>query len=471
MKIPERLYNSIVTGNCVLFVGAGASIEAGAPSAQRISQELAEKYLKGQHTEESLPRVASYIEKMPGLGRRVVAEHLLNRLTDLEPSEAHLRLPMFDWAAIYTTNYDTLIEQAYRKIRGDRIRCRAVICGRDLVNDSSDESPCIIVFKPHGCITRPFSDEAPMVVSEDDYYRGKGSKGIIYKRLELHKLQSIFLYVGYSFSDFNLSQVWFDVLNEMGKSAQWAYALWPGCSEAQQMLWRERYVELIDARFGEFMTELSSMSSRERKRREFSIGDTATAEFVDVLLSVMEARDPFLKAHSLRVQRLALMIGEEMALPFQEYRELETAALIHDIGHMGVPSGVIGKQGPLSEAEYELIRRHTIFGEQLLSRAQILKRFAKTARSHHEMLNGQGYPDGLLGQAIPRLVRVIAVADTMDALMCSRPYKRSYGLEESLAIIRKDSGTRYDPAVVDALNSLHLSSRLTQFWTNENGTL
>jgi len=464
MKIPEELYNYIISGNCVLFAGAGASMEAGAPSAQEIAQELSEKYLIGQHKEEPLSRVAAYIEAKPGLGRRIVVDYLINRLMHLKPSKAHLLLPMFNWAAIYTTNYDTLIELTYEIVKETRPKCKPVISSCDLMADMTDESNCVLLYKPHGCISRPSSSETPLVITEDDYYSAADNRKVIYRQLELHKYRSVFLFIGYSFSDFNLSQIWSEVSKELGKFSQWAYALWPDCSEVQRLMWRARYVELIDARFGEFMTELSSISFEEQKKREFSISNIALAELIKVLLFVIEAKDPFTKEHSLRVQKLTLMIAEEMAIPIQERQLLEIAALLHDVGYVTIPDSIIGKSGALLQSEFEIIRRHTIFGEKLLSSVQSLKSIAQIVRSHHELFNGQGYPDGLAGENIPQLARIIAVADNLDALMSNRPYRRSYKLEIAVAVINKDSGIRFDPTVVSALNRLYRHNKLTGFW-------
>jgi len=461
MKISEELYNYIISGNCVLFVGAGASMEAGTPSAQEIARELSEKYLQGQHKEEPLPRVAAYIEAKPGLGRRIVVDYLINRLSHLKPSKAHLLLPMFNWAAIYTTNYDTLIEQAYEKIGEARIKCKPIISSCDLTDNVTDSSNRVLLYKPHGCISRPSSNEAPLVITEDDYYSTTTNRKAIYRQLEIHKYSSVFLFIGYSFSDFNLSQIWFEVSKELGRFSQWAYAVWPNCSEIQKLMWRARNIELIDARFGEFMTELSSILFEEQKEREFSISNTALVELVKVLLFTIEAKDPFTKERSLRVQKLALMIAEEMAIPIHEYQLLEVAALLHDVGFVAVPDIIIKKPGVLTQSEFEIIRRHPIIGEQLLSSVPSLKSIAKIVRYHHERFGGGGYPDGLIGKSIPRPARIIAVADTLDVMMSVRPYRASFKLKEAVASINKASGIQFDPTVVSALSRLYRHNKLT----------
>jgi len=445
MKIPEELYNYIISGNCVLFVGAGASIEAGAPSAQEMARELSKKYLQGQHQEEPLSKVASYIETKPGLGRRLVVDYLINRLSPLKPSKAHLLLPKFRWAAIYTTNYDTLIEQAYERVG---VKYKPIMSSCDLVIDMTDYYSYVLLYKPHGCISRPSSSEAPLVITEDDYYSATDNRKAIYRQLEVHKYRSVFLFIGYSFSDFNLSQIWFEVSKELGRFSQWAYALWPNCSKVQRLTWRARNVELIDAQFGEFMTELSSISSEKREEQEFFISNPDLVELVKVLVSIIEAKDPYMMHHALHVQKLSLLIAEEMAIPIHEYQLLEIAALLHDVGHVAIPDVIMGKPGKLTQGEWELIKQHPIIGEQIFSSVPSLKSIAKIVRYHHERFDGRGYPDRLIGENIPRPARIIAVADFLDAMMSDRTYRKALSKDKIIAEFKKGSGTQFDPEMV-----------------------
>lgn len=463
MKIPEELYNYIISGRCVLFVGAGASMEAGAPSAQEMAQELSKKYLQGQHQEESLSKVASYIEAKPGLGRRLVVDYLINRLLPLKPSEAHLLLPRFRWAAIYTTNYDTLIEQAYEKAG---VKYRSITSSRDLMTDAAENSRHVLIYKPHGCISRPSSSEAPIVITEDDYFSATDNRKAIYRQLEVYKYNSVFLFIGYSFSDFNLSQIWFDVSKELGRLSQWAYALWPNCSEVQRVMWRKRYVELINMHFGEFMRESSAISFERRKEQEFSISNPDFTELAKMLVFIIEAKDSYRKNHALRIQKLSLLIAEEMAIPIHEHQLLEVAALLHDVGFVAIPDVITNKPSPLTKLEYKLITSHPIIGEQLLSLSSIpaSKSIAKIIRCHHERFDGRGYPDGLIGENIPRPARIIAVADSLDAMMSDRPYRPSLKLKEAIALIVKASGTQFDPTVVSALKRLYSHNKLMGLW-------
>jgi len=446
MKIPEELYNSVISGNCVLFVGAGASIEAGAPSAQEMARELSKKYLQGKYQEEPLSKVASYIETKPGLGRRVVVDYLINRLSLLKPSKAHLLLPKFRWPAIYTTNYDTLIEQAYERAG---IKYKSIISSCDLVTDMTDYYSYVLLYKPHGCISRSTARDTPIIITEDDYYSVADNRKAIYRQLEVYKYKSVFLFIGYSFSDSDLSQIWFDVSKELGKFSQWAYALWPNCSEVQRATWRTRNLELIDMQFGEFMAKLSAISIEKREEQEFSISNPDLADLVKVLVSIIKAKDPYMMHHALRVQKLSLMIAEEMAIPIHEYQLLEISALFHDIGHLLIPDVVMGKSTQLTEGEFELIKQHPIIGEQIFSSVPSLKSIAKIIRYHHERFEGKGYPDGLIGKNIPRPARIIAVADVVEAMSSRRPYRPALGIDAALEEISQNRGILYGPEVVD----------------------
>lgn len=465
MKIPEELYNYIISGNCVLFIGAGASMEAGAPSAQELSRDLSIKYLTGQHQEESLSKVASYIQSKPGLGRGVVIDYIINEFSKLKPNQAHFLLPKFRWPAIYTTNYDTLIEQAYEK---SEIEYKTAISSFDLAADVTNKTNYILIYKPHGCISRSSFKEAPLVITEDDYYSAIDNRKAIYRQLEVHKYISIFLFIGYSFSDFDLSKIWFDVSNELGKFSQWAYALWPNCSEIQKLAWRERKVDLIDLRFSEFMEELNSIYFEKQKGLEFPNGNTNLPGIVKMLTFIMELKDPFIKGHSLQVQKLSLMIAKEMGIPSKECLILEIAALLHDVGFVVIPDSIIRKPQKLSQPEWEILKRHPIIGEQILSSSTDLIDTAKIVRSHHEQFNGGGYPDGLEGENIPRTARIIAVADSLDAMMCNRPYRKSLKLEDAIAEIVRVSGDHFDPIVVNVLKSLNNHGELKELWLNSD---
>lgn len=172
---------------------------------------------------------------------------------------------------------------------------------------------------------------------------------------------------------------------------------------------------------------------------------------LEALVNALEAKDPHLKGHSARVADLAGTIARTMHLPAKVCEAVRIAGRLHDIGKIGIPEAVLNHEGPLSDEEFEQIKRHPVLGEQILAPLTHLGEVLGYIRHHHERWDGQGYPDGLAGDAIPIGARIIGAVETYDALTTSRPYQRT--LEPALALerIRKLAGSGIDPAVGEAL--------------------
>jgi putative two-component system response regulator len=168
---------------------------------------------------------------------------------------------------------------------------------------------------------------------------------------------------------------------------------------------------------------------------------------IDSLVRTLEARDPYTSGHSLRVRDYALRLADVLDLGARERRRLSLAAKLHDIGKVGLPETVLNKPGALTEAETALVREHPVIGERILTPI-IRTRVVLTAiRGHHERYDGGGYPDGLAGETVPLLARVIAVADCFDALTSSRAYREPLPRGQALEMIRAGSGTQFDPRI------------------------
>jgi PAS domain S-box-containing protein/putative nucleotidyltransferase with HDIG domain len=163
-----------------------------------------------------------------------------------------------------------------------------------------------------------------------------------------------------------------------------------------------------------------------------------------------EMRDPYTAGHQQRVAQLAQAIAERMGLPRETTELVRLAALVHDIGKIGIPVELLTKPGQLASHEFELIRTHTTVGWEILEQAHLHQAVADIARQHHERLDGSGYPDGLEGTRIRREARIIAVADTVEAMASHRPYRPARGIDEALAEIFRQRGRHYEPAAVDA---------------------
>jgi HD-GYP domain-containing protein (c-di-GMP phosphodiesterase class II) len=169
------------------------------------------------------------------------------------------------------------------------------------------------------------------------------------------------------------------------------------------------------------------------------------------LASAVDAKDKFTSGHSERVQLIAVDIGKEMRCSEAELQALEWGGLLHDIGKIGVPDAVLLKQGGLTQAERTVMNMHPVKGEEIIRPVQKLTEERGIIRHHHEWYNGSGYPDHLVGEEIPRLARILHVADAFEAMTAQRPYRMiPFTPAEAMAEIRKFTGIQFDPVVVDA---------------------
>jgi HD-GYP domain-containing protein (c-di-GMP phosphodiesterase class II) len=159
------------------------------------------------------------------------------------------------------------------------------------------------------------------------------------------------------------------------------------------------------------------------------------------------------------VSDLACATGVDLGMAGDDLDALRHAAALHDIGKMAVPESILEKAGPLSDAEWELMRRHTLVGERILAAAPALERSAQLVRWSHERVDGGGYPDGLSGEGIPLGSRVILVADAFDAMTSERSYGHVLSSDEALAELRRCAGTQFDPAVVAAFERVLVDAR------------
>jgi putative two-component system response regulator len=165
----------------------------------------------------------------------------------------------------------------------------------------------------------------------------------------------------------------------------------------------------------------------------------------------LKVKDREARAHNLRVARLCVHIGRQMSMSASELRILARAGLMHDIGKLGIPNAVLEKHSPLDESEWILMRTHPEMGLTLLDRAGQSSREVLAVLYHHERLDGSGYPYGLKAEAIPIEARIVAVADTYDALTSDRPYRDACSQAEARRVLIEEAGSRLDSRAVAAL--------------------
>jgi HD-GYP domain-containing protein (c-di-GMP phosphodiesterase class II) len=165
----------------------------------------------------------------------------------------------------------------------------------------------------------------------------------------------------------------------------------------------------------------------------------------------LRVKDREARGHNLRVARLCVHIGRQMSMSANELRILARAGLMHDIGKLAIPETVLGKDAPLSDSEWQLMRTHPEAGLTLLDRAGQSSREVLAVLYHHERLDGSGYPYGLKAEAIPVEARIVAVADTYDALTSDRPYRPRCSEAEARRVLAVEARARLDSRAVDAL--------------------
>ena len=171
---------------------------------------------------------------------------------------------------------------------------------------------------------------------------------------------------------------------------------------------------------------------------------------VYTLAETIEKRDPYTGNHTKRVMEYSLALGRTLGLPEVDMARLRLGAVLHDIGKIGVRDNVLLKESALTDEEFEQIKMHPVYGEEIIGRISQLESAIPGVRHHHEKFNGRGYPDGLSGENIDITARIIAVADSFDAMTSNRPYRNGLSIEVAFEELRKYSGSQFDPEIVEA---------------------
>jgi len=186
----------------------------------------------------------------------------------------------------------------------------------------------------------------------------------------------------------------------------------------------------------------------EKLQRAYRTLKRAHLDSVKVLSGAIEAKDPYTQGHSERVRRMSLGTASRLGFDEERMEIMEYGALLHDIGKIGIRDEILQKPGPLTYPEYQSIQEHPLIGAKIVEGIEFFTDKIPMIRNHHENFDGSGYPDGLVGEAIPLEVRVITVSDAFDAMTSPRPHRKAMALQDALSEMEKCEGKQFDPKVL-----------------------
>jgi HD-GYP domain-containing protein (c-di-GMP phosphodiesterase class II) len=181
---------------------------------------------------------------------------------------------------------------------------------------------------------------------------------------------------------------------------------------------------------------------------------------IRMLAAAIDEKDPYTRGHSGRVAKYSVIIGEQMGLDPEALDKLRISALLHDVGKIGIDDRVLKKPGALTDEEFHIMKQHPVKGANIMRPVPQLKEMLPGIELHHECVDGRGYPYGLKKEQIPLMARIIAVADTFDAITTNRPYQSAMDLDFALKRVRELAGTRFDPEIVGALEHAAMTGKL-----------
>jgi len=173
----------------------------------------------------------------------------------------------------------------------------------------------------------------------------------------------------------------------------------------------------------------------------------AYIDTLSALTSAIDAKDSYTRGHSERVTELSIRLAQYCGVAAEEVEKIKLGGLLHDIGKIGIPEGILNKPGRLDEHEFEIIKSHPDLGVRIMGKVEFLESIVPIISFHHERYDGKGYPDGLIGEDIPILARIVSVVDTFDAMTTDRPYRKAMTTEAALAEIERCAGTQFDPEI------------------------
>jgi len=205
---------------------------------------------------------------------------------------------------------------------------------------------------------------------------------------------------------------------------------------------------------GDIEEYIEKLKEAAEANRELFLGS------IRMLAAAIDEKDPYTRGHSGRVAKYSTLIGRELGLSDEDLDKLRIAALLHDVGKIGVDDRVLKKPGALTAEEFELMKQHTVKGANIMRPVSQLKEMLPGIELHHEHMDGRGYPYGLTGPQIPQMARIIGVADTLDAMTTNRPYQSAMDLDYALGRIKALAGSKFDETIVIALESAVKAGKL-----------
>lgn len=215
---------------------------------------------------------------------------------------------------------------------------------------------------------------------------------------------------------------------------------------------RRRDSMVEQANLNQWLKEEVAVRTAELRRERAKLERLSVAT-LEALVNALEAKDPFIRGHSARVADLGAMIAAELGLNDEQVEQVRMAGRLHDIGKIGIREEILTKEGPLTADEYEQVKQHVVVGSQILAPLTHLGEIIAFVRSHHERWDGQGYPDRIVGEAIPLGARILAAAEIYDALTTARPYQEKMPPDVAVERMHDLASSVLDPAVYKALEA------------------
>ena len=207
--------------------------------------------------------------------------------------------------------------------------------------------------------------------------------------------------------------------------------------------------EPIALEIDEEMSEMKKMNDELTETN--AVLENAYLELVETLRLAVEAKDKYTRGHSDRVSAYSVLLGEKLGLSTRRLKTLRIGGVFHDVGKIGVPDSILLKENGLNDNEYAEIKKHTVVGADILQPVSYFKNILPIIKYHHEKYDGTGYPEGLKGEKIPYLARIVAVADSFDAMTSRRSYRNSLTRKKVIKQFEIGKGTQFDPQIADVM--------------------